>query len=209
MGSLFQILMRKLIFLTCFASICTSTINTSTLPSFSCKINSGINYFHVTEKDMLLIIKSLDSTKAQGNDSLSIRMLKICNESITIPLKIIFDGSLKNGVFPEIRKRANAVPIHKKEDKNPVTNCLPISLFPIFGKIYKKVIYNSIFNYFSSNQFLTPFLSSFFSGDSCIAQLLPIIHKIQTLFDENHTVDVGGVFLDICKAFRLEGCSLI
>ena len=201
--------MRKLISLTCFASICTSTINASTLPYFSCKINSGINYFHVTEKDMLLIVKSLHSTKAHGSHSLSIRMIKICNKSITIPLKIIFEGSLKNGAFPEIRKRANAVPIHKKEDKNLVINCLPISLFPIFGKIFEKVICNSIFIYFSSNKLLTPFQSSFLSGDSCIAQVLPIIHKIQTLFDENHTVDVGGVFLDICKAFRLAGCSLI
>ena len=117
MGVLFQIFIRELISLTYFASICTSIINVITLPSFSCKINSGINYFNVSEKDMLLIIKSLNSTKAHGCDNLSIRMIKICNESITIPLKIVFEESLKNGVFPEIRKRANAFPIHKKKIK--------------------------------------------------------------------------------------------
>ena len=89
---------------------------------------------------MLLIIKSLNSTKAHGCDNLSIRMIKICNESITIPLKIVFEESLKNGVFPEIRKRANAFPIHKKEDKNVVINRLPIRLFPILGKMFEKVI---------------------------------------------------------------------
>ena len=89
-------------------------------------------------------------------------MIKICNESITIPLKIIFEESLKNGVFPEIWKRANAVPVHKKEDKNLAKNCQPISLFPIFGKIFVKVIYNSLFNYFTSNTLFTPSQSGFF-----------------------------------------------
>ena len=162
MGVLFQIFIRKLISLKYFASICTSRINAITLPSFSCKINSGINYFNVSEKDMLLIIKSLNSTKAHGCDNLSIRMIKICNESITIPLKIVFEESLKNGVFPEIRKRANAFPIHKKEDKNVVINRLPIRLFPILGKMFEKVIYSSIFHYFSSKKLFTPSQSGFF-----------------------------------------------
>ena len=47
-----------------FAPICTPIINTSTLPSFSYKTNGRINCFHATEKDMLLIIQSLDPTKA-------------------------------------------------------------------------------------------------------------------------------------------------
>ena len=38
-------------------------------------------------------------------------------------------------------------------------------------------------------------------GDSCIAQSLSIIHEIQTAFDENLTVDVRGIFLDLSKAF--------
>ena len=71
-------------------------------------------------------------------------MIKICNESITIPLKIIFKESLKNGVFSEIWERANVVPLHKKEDKNLVKNYRPISLLQIF----ERVIYNFLFTYF-------------------------------------------------------------
>ena len=128
-------------------------------------------------------------------------MIKICNESITVPLKIIFDESLKNGVFPEIWKRANVVPIHKKEDKSLVKNYRPISFLSIFGKIFERVIYNSLFNYFISNKLFPPSQSGFLPGDSCIAHLLSIIHEIQTAFDENPTDDVRGVFLDISKAF--------
>ena len=82
-----------------------------------------------------------------------------------------------------------------------VKNCRPISLFPIFGKMFERVIYNPIFIYFQSNRLFTPSQSGFLPGDLCIAQLLSIIHQIQTAFDENLTVDVRGVFLDISKAF--------
>ena len=67
--------------------------------------------------------------------------------------------------------------------------------------MFERVIYNSFFNYFQSNRLFTPSQSGFLPGDSCIAQLLSIIHEIQTAFDENPTVDVRGVFLDLSKAF--------
>ena len=38
-------------------------------------------------------------------------------------------------------------------------------------------------------------------GDSCVSQLLSIIHKIYTIFGCNSPVDGRGVFLDISKAF--------
>ena len=67
--------------------------------------------------------------------------------------------------------------------------------------MFEKVIYNSFFNYFKSNRLFTPSQSGFLPGDYCIAQLLSIIHEIQTAFDDNPTGDVRGVFLDISKAF--------
>ena len=67
--------------------------------------------------------------------------------------------------------------------------------------MFERVIYNPVFNYFQSNRLSTPSQSGFLPGDSCISQLLSIIHEIQTAFDENPTIDVRGVFLDISKAF--------
>ena len=80
-------------------------------------------------------------------------------------------------------------------------NYRPISLLPVFGKMFQRVIYNSLFNYFQSNRLFTLWQSGVLPGDSCIAQLLSIILEIQTAFDENPTVDVRGVFLDLSKAF--------
>ena len=87
------------------------------------------------------------------------------------------------------------------EKKMLVKNYRPISLLPIFGKLSERVIYNSLFNYFQSKRLFTPSQSGFLTGNSCIAQLLSIIHEIQTAFGKNPTVDVRGVFLDLSKAF--------
>ena len=43
------------------------------------------------------------------------------------------------GKFPQEWKKANVVPVHKKNDKQPVKIFGPISLLPICGKIYKEL----------------------------------------------------------------------
>ena len=72
---------------------------------------------------------------------------------------------------------------------------------PIFGKIFEKVIYNSLFHYLKSNDILNTCQSGFLPGDSCISQLLCITHDIYNAFDGNPSLEVRGVFLDISKAF--------
>ena len=100
-----------------FASICTSIDNKSCLTSFSYRTRSRIKCFHVTENDILAIIKTLDPNKAHGCNNISINIIKICSQSLTLPLKIIFKHSLKKGKFQKIWKKANVVPPHKREDK--------------------------------------------------------------------------------------------
>ena len=48
---------------------------------------------------------------------ISIRMLKLCGDSIWKLLEIIFKNFLKEGIFPDEWKKPNVAPIHKKNDK--------------------------------------------------------------------------------------------
>ena len=43
--------------------------------------------------------------------------------------------------------------------------------------------------------------SGFRPGDSCVHQLISIVHEIYNAFDANPCLEVRGVFLDISKAF--------
>ena len=159
-----------------------------------------ISSFSVSNKDVLSVIHSLDSEKLHGYDNVSVRMAKSCSESVTISLKIIFEESFKRNISRSLKKY-NVVPVHKKGDKTLIKNYCHVSLLPIFGKIFERIICNSLFNDFLSNKLSASSQSGFISGDSFIAQLLPITHEIQTVFDNNSTINMRRVFLDISKAF--------
>ena len=86
-------------------------------------------------------------------------------------------------------------------DKQLVDNCQPISLLPIFGKIFEKIIFNRIYDFLLKEELLNPNQSGFRPSDSCINQLLAITHEIFEAFDCNPPLEVRSVFLDISKAF--------
>ena len=41
---------------------------------------------------------------------------------------------------------SNIIPVHINSDKKLVKNYRPISLLPIFGKTFEKIIFNKIYN---------------------------------------------------------------
>ena len=56
-------------------------------------------------------------------------------------------------------------------------------------------------NYFHKNELFTKCQSGFLPGDSCVSQLLSIVHDINSSSDCDPTQDVTGVILDISKVF--------
>ena len=128
-------------------------------------------------------------------------MIKICDKSILKPLILLFENSTKSSYYPGIWKKSNIIPVHKKNDKQLINNYLPISLLPIFGKIFEKIIFNRIYNFLSEENLLNHNQSGFHASDSYVNQLLSITHKIFEAFDCNSTLEVRSVFLDISKAF--------
>ena len=128
-------------------------------------------------------------------------MLLICDETIVAPLKIIFENILLSGIYPEKWKLANITPIHKKGDKQILTNYRPISLLCICGKLFEKIVFNQLYSYFIANNLITKNQSGFRAGDSTINQLIELVNIIHQSLDHKNTYEVRSVFLDISKAF--------
>ena len=108
---------------------------------------------------------------------------------------------MMTGIFPDIWKKANVLPVHKKESRQIKKNYRPISLLRICGKIFEKVIFDAIYEHLTDNQLLTPNQSGFRPGDSTVNQLLYITHRIYAAFEEFPSRETRAVFLDISKAF--------
>ena len=74
--------------------------------------------FDISDEKILRIIRSLNLNKAHGWDEISVKLIKICDDTLIIQLKLIFVNCLRQVIFPEIWKRANVIPVHKKTEKN-------------------------------------------------------------------------------------------
>ena len=106
-----------------------------------------------------------------------------------------------------MKEKRQIIPVYKKGDKQIIKNYRPVSLLPICSKTFEKIIFNSliifkiIFKYLEDNKLLNCNQSGFQSSDSCVHQLLSITHEIYKSFDANPSLEVRGVFLDMCTAF--------
>ena len=180
---------------------CTIVDTGSEIPQYIPAATTLINDFAIPEQKILNIIRSFNHNKAHGWDEISVRMIKLSDAALVVPLMIIFTNCLRCGLFPQIWKCANVVPVHKKNEKNLKGNYRPISLLPIFGKILEKLIYDSLYTHLVSCELLNPNQSGFRPGDSTITQLISITRTIFKAFDCNPPLDVRSVYLDISKAF--------
>ena len=97
------------------------------------KTRESLTAIDFSNNDILKIIRNLDPNKAHGHDVISIRMVKICDDFICKPLKLMFQSCSESDKFTSKWKKAIVVPIHKRGDKQILKNCRPISLL-ITGK---------------------------------------------------------------------------
>ena len=118
-----------------FAKQCFLLPNDSSIPAFTPKCDKILSSVGIDRSKVLSLIRSLDSKKAYGCDDLSIAMLKICDLAIVEPLSLIYEKYLESGKYSSLWKKANVLPIHKKESRQLKKNCRPISMLLICGKL--------------------------------------------------------------------------
>ena len=91
---------------------CTTVDSGSDIPQYIPAAAPLINDLAISDQRILNIIRSLNPNKAHDWDEISVRMIKLSDAALVVPLKIIFTNCLKRGLFPQIWKCANVVPMH-------------------------------------------------------------------------------------------------
>jgi hypothetical protein len=179
--------------------ILTPTALNSPLPPIHLLTDQRLNTIQTSKNEVLKILKSLDTGKANGSDGVSNRLLKEASLAIAEPLSNLFNRSFDLAQVPKKWKESNICPIHKKDDRSIVSNYRPIALLSCVGKIQERIVFIHLYHYLKINHLLTWKNSGFKELDSAINQLISITDNIHNALEAGK--EVCMVFLDVSKAF--------
>ena len=143
-------------------------------------------------------------TKASQENDIPVKLLKANADNICEIIFTYFNNNLVDkGLFPESLKTANVTPVFKKDSRTDKTNYRPVSILPNLSKVYERLIYNQLSNFFENK--LPKFQCGFRKGYNAQDCLLVMIEKWKRMLDKGGTC--GALLTDLSKAFS-EGPKL-
>ena len=110
-----------------FSLQCMPVINNSVLPILRFLTNKRIDNVTIRNDEIISLTRKINPNKETGSDGMSGQMLLLCDESVILPLQVIFTNILSTSIYPDKWKLANVTSIFKKGDKQLIKNYRPIS----------------------------------------------------------------------------------
>jgi hypothetical protein len=163
--------------------------------------NDFVNSFYfspVTPQDVTSIIMSLKNKSCNIN-SCSISIIKKLTCILSPILASIINKSLIQGIFPNSFKMARVTPIYKGGDKTDTGNYRPISVLPLFSKIFEKIVHKQLFRYLNAHGILHENKYGFRSNKNTTQAIINHLQYLYNNIDSNFIVFT--LFLDFRKAF--------
>ena len=121
---------------------------------FSPKTNISLSRVSINKDQIIRISNNFNSNKTHGCNGISVLMLKLCAAEVEGEggvgggILIIFKKCIQLGEFPVLWKYANVQSVHRKENRQIISNYRPISLLPICGKILEKIVFDQVYKFF-------------------------------------------------------------
>lgn len=134
--------------------------------------------------DFINIINQLDKKKSSDFYNISPENVKQSRQAVSQCLSIIFNRCIVEGHFPNALKLAKIIPLHKGDSVLSVSNYRPISLLPIFSKLFERMIYNQFILYIEENKILNELQFGFQKNKSTEHAISSIITDITRAFSE-------------------------
>ena len=151
----------------------------------------------VTRQEVCMSLLTIKTDKAKGPDNIPPIFFKHCAWELSHPLTILFNQSLRQGIFPKALKLANISPIFKKREKTNVENYRPISLLSYPAKLFESLVHKQIYKHV--NKYISPTQHGFCEGKSTNTNLCSFCDYVTQTIEEGCRVDV--IYTDFSKAF--------
>ena len=151
-----------------------------------------------TEDETTKIVLKLKDCAA-GHDEMPSKILKDNIVFLTKYLTHLLNLSLINGVFPQELKIANIIPIFKAGENDIVSNFRPVSLLTTLSKIFERIFYNRLHDFFVKFKLFYDMQFGFRENHTTSMALLSLMDRIINAMEKDeYTI---GIFLDFSKAF--------
>ena len=134
-----------------------------------------------------------------GSDGLESVIFKTCAEELSYPLYLIFCKSLDTGVVPDLWRKSEICPIHKKGPSNLVENFRPVNLTQIPSKGFESLLKKALTSHLDAQNLFSVEQHGFLKGRSCQSNILECKEEWTRILDEGDWVDV--VYFDYKMAF--------
>lgn len=153
----------------------------------------------ITFTELRDIIDQLNNKKSKDPFGFTVELIKTIKNLIISPLTKIINQCIHENIFPTVLKRARVTPIHKGGDLNDISNYRPISILPIFSKIFEKHLAKQISEFFETNNLFSSQQFGFRKGLSTTDGILNLVNIIYEGFEKKKYV--ASSFCDLSKAF--------
>lgn len=157
-----------------------------------------LDFKYAVPEDEIGAISCITSP-AQGVDGISIIMLKMCLLHIIPVLCHIFDHSLQHGVFPDIWKKAQIIPVPKIAAPTLPKDYRPVSILCVLAKVFEKVVFNQITPYLNEHNLINNCQSGFRKGHNTTTALIKVADDIREAIDKRELSLL--ILFDFSKAF--------
>ena len=154
----------------------------------------------VTPEEVFKLVKSLKDS-APGYDEIKMKPMQSVISEILSPLTYVLNLSISNGIFTDILKIANVIPLYKKDDPMIFSNYRPVSLLCTLSKILEKAMYDRVNDFLNEFDIIFKYQFGFRRGYSTYLALTVLMDKLTKSMENGDYV--VGVFLDFSKAFDM------
>ena len=162
-------------------------------------VKAKFSFKPISVHQVIRIIKKLLNSKATGIHGIPNKTLKETADIIGPSLTVIFNFSVLTKVFPDDLKIGKVAPVYKSGDKDDLNNYCPISVLPTVTRVFEKILYGQVYEYFTSNKLLGNEQFGFRTLHSTALALSKSSSNWWLNMDKGKMNSV--VFLDIRKAF--------
>jgi hypothetical protein len=157
-------------------------------------------FFDPTDADEVsLIIDKLNTRSACGVDGFRMKYLKRIKDRLIPFLVRSINECIATGVFPDSLKIARVVPVHKGGDSTDPKNYRPISVLPLFSKIFEMVVRDRLEMFLNRNGVIHRNQFGFTRKSNTTAACLNLMKRIYDSM--NKKKKTACIFVDLTKAF--------